>query len=95
MVEQATGDSSDVRDLFRDVPVTLTVSVGRARTRIGTLLALDRNAVIPLDSGVDDPVAIFAGDRLVAHGELQEMEGEPRGRLAVRITRLANRAGED
>ena len=69
----APGSGTDSpADAFRDVPVTLVVSVGRARTSIGTLLSLDRNAVIPLDKGVDDPVTIYAGDRVVARGELQE-----------------------
>lgn len=72
---------------FRDVPVTLVVSVGRARTTIGTLLSLDRNAVIPLDKGLDDPVHIYAGDRIVAKGDLQEVAEAP-GRLAVRITEI-------
>lgn len=80
--------SGRARD-FADVPVTLTVTVGRARAAIGTLLTLDRNAVLPLDRAIDDPVTIHAGDRVVAYGELQEMEGDPPGRLAVRITRIA------
>ena len=90
MAEEDTPNPDDERNaVFRDVPVTLTVSVGRARTAIGTLLSLDRNAVLPLDRAVDDPVTIYAGDRIVALGELQEMEGEPQGRLAVRITEVA------
>ncbi|MEM0947044.1 MAG: FliM/FliN family flagellar motor switch protein [Pseudomonadota bacterium] len=79
-------------DAFRDVPVTLVVSVGRARASIGTLLSLDRNAVIPLDKGIDDPVTIYAGDRIVAHGELQEVAEAP-GHLAVRITEIVSADG--
>lgn len=95
MEESETEHASESGGLFRDVPVVLTVSVGRARTQIGKLLSLDRNAVIPLESGIDDPVTIYAGERLVAYGELQEMEGEPRGRLAVRVTRLADSSEAD
>ena len=39
---------------------------------------------------VDDPVKLFVGDRLVARGELQELEGEEAGQLAVRITEIAD-----
>ena len=85
--DQARG-APDASRAFRDVPVTLVVSVGRARTPIGALLSLDRNAVIPLDKTVEDPVTIYAGDRIVAYGELQEMSDAP-GRLAVRITEVA------
>ena len=87
--EDAPEGDGDRGAAFRDVPVTLTVSVGRARAAIGTLLSLDRNAVLPLDRSVEDPVTIYAGDRVVALGELQEMEGEPAGRLAVRVTEVA------
>ena len=74
---------------FRDVPVVLSVSVGQARLPVRELLALDRNAIVPLDRRVDEPVILVAGDRVVAYGELQEMEGSEDGALAVRITSIA------
>ena len=77
------------KEMFKDVPVTLTVSVGKARLSIGELLALDRNAVVALDRKLEDPVTIHAGDRIVAYGELQEIEGSEAGMLAVRITSIA------
>ena len=79
---------------FRDIPVTLSVVVGRARTPVGTLLALDRDAVLALDSTIADPVAVVAGDRIVAYGQLEEAEGTDDGRLAVRITALAGSDGD-
>ena len=74
---------------FRDIPVVLTISVGHARTPIRDLLALERNAVIPLDTKIDDPVVIHAGDQVIAYGELQELDGVDAGKLAVMITRMA------
>ena len=82
--------SRDMREMFGDVPVTLTVTVGRARLSVRELLELDRNAVVALDSRIDDPVTIHAGDRIVARGELQELEGAADGALAVRITQIAH-----
>jgi flagellar motor switch protein FliN len=76
--------------IFRDVPVVLHVSVGRAKLPVGELLAIERNAVIALDRNIDDPVALHAGDRIVAYGELQELEGAEDGRLAVRITEIVD-----
>ena len=75
---------------FSTVPIELTVSVGRARPLIRDLLALGEDAILPLDTRVDDPVELFVGDRLVARGELQELEGEEAGQLAVRITEIAD-----
>ena len=79
-----------VENVFKDVPVVLFVSVGRAKIPVGELLAIERNAVIALDRNVEDPVSIHAGDRVVAYGELQELEGADGGRLAVRITEIVD-----
>jgi flagellar motor switch protein FliN/FliY len=57
---------------------------------IRDLLALGEDAILPLDTRVYDPVELFVGDRLVARGELQELEGEEAGQLAVRITEIAD-----
>jgi flagellar motor switch protein FliN/FliY len=70
------------------VPVEITISVGRAHPTVAELLALRREAVLPLDRGVDDLVELYAGDRLIARGLLQEVEGEA-GRLAVRVTEVS------
>lgn len=73
------------------VPVELVISVGRARPLIGELLKLRRDSVLTLDSRIEDPVEIFVGDRLIARGELQEMEGEP-GKLGVRLIEVVDLA---
>ena len=93
MPDTRTARTDDMSALFGDVPVTLTVTVGRARLSVRELLALDRNSVVALDSRIDEPVTIHAGDRVVAKGELQELEGSPSGALAVRITEIAS--GDD
>jgi flagellar motor switch protein FliN len=48
---------------------------------------------ITLDRRVDDPVELYVGDRLIARGELQEVEGDSTGQLAVRLTEVANLRG--
>jgi flagellar motor switch protein FliN/FliY len=57
------------------------------------LLRLSRDAILPLDRRVDDPVELYVGDRLIARGELQELEGDQAGQLAVRLTEVANLRG--
>jgi flagellar motor switch protein FliN/FliY len=78
---------------FAQVPIEITISVGKARPQIRDLLRLQRNAVLPLDRRVDDPVELYVGDRLIARGELQELEGDQAGQLAVRLTEVANLRG--
>lgn len=79
---------------FGSVPVEIVVSVGKARPLIRDLVEMGENTVMTLDKRVDDPVELFVGDRLVARGELEELEGENSGRLAVRLTELMNIASE-
>jgi flagellar motor switch protein FliN len=78
---------------FSQVPIEVTISVGRARPLVKDLLRLSKDAVLQLDRRVDDPVELFVGDRLIARGELTEMEGDMAGQLAVRLTEVANLRG--
>jgi flagellar motor switch protein FliN len=74
------------------VPVEITISVGRARPLVRDLLRLKRDAVLPLDRKVDDPVELYIGDRLIARGELAELDGDQSGQLAVRLTEIVDLA---
>ncbi|GLS85205.1 hypothetical protein GCM10010873_01780 [Cypionkella aquatica] len=78
---------------FGQVPIEVTISVGKARPLVRDLLRLTRDAVLALDRKVDDPVELYVGDRLIARGELQELEGGSSGQLAVRLTEVANLRG--
>jgi flagellar motor switch protein FliN len=75
---------------FSLVPIEVTISVGKARPLIADLMKIGKDAVLPLDRRVDDPVELYVGDRLIARGELQELSGEQAGQLAVRLTEVAN-----
>ncbi len=80
----------DPANPFAQVPIEITVSVGRARPMVRDLLKLSRDAVLTLDRRVEDPVELYVGDRLIARGELEETGGEGSGQLAVRLTEVAN-----
>ena len=86
-------DDSPESSPFAQVPIEIIISVGRARPPVRDLLRLGRDAVLPLDRRVDDPVELYVGDRLIARGELTELEGENAGQLAVRLTEVANLRG--
>ncbi|MEM7319046.1 MAG: FliM/FliN family flagellar motor switch protein [Pseudomonadota bacterium] len=75
---------------FVAVPIEITVSVGRARPLIRDLVSLGENTVLTLDKRVEDPVDLYVGDRLVARGQLEELDGEQTGQLAVRLTEIAD-----
>lgn len=86
-------DASADNNPFAQVPIEVTISVGKARPLVRDLLRMGRDAILPLDRRVDDPVELYVGDRLIARGELQEMEGDAAGQLAVRLTEVANLRG--
>ncbi len=76
------------------IPIEISVSVGKARPMVKDLLCLTENAILPLDKRIEDPVELYIGDRLVARGELQELEGGEPGQLAVRLTEVASDSRE-
>ncbi|UWQ49759.1 FliM/FliN family flagellar motor C-terminal domain-containing protein [Leisingera caerulea] len=82
--------AADASNPFVSVPVEVVVSVGKARPLIRDLVSLGENAILTLDKRVEDPVDLYVGDRLVARGQLEELEGEQAGQLAVRLTEIAD-----
>ena len=95
--ETATPETVDERpnraSAFLGVPIEVTISVGRARPLVSELVALRRDSVLALDSKIDDPVDLYIGERLIARGELQEIDGDP-GRLGVRLTEVVDLSDE-
>ena len=85
-------ESAPADGAFGSVPIEITVSVGRARPLIRDLLRLRRDAVLALDRRVEDPVELYVVDRLIARGQLQELDGDQAGQLAVRLTEVARLA---
>ncbi len=87
---EPTQVSADQPNPFVSVPIEIVVSVGKARPVIRDLIEMGENAVLILDKRVEDPVDLFVGDRLVARGHLEELNGENSGQLAVRLTEIAD-----
>lgn len=81
---------SELGGPFSNVPIEITISVGKARPLIRDLMQLGANAVLALDKGIDDPVELYVGDRLIARGALEELEGGQKGQLAVRLIEVAD-----
>ncbi|KIT14283.1 FliM/FliN family flagellar motor switch protein [Jannaschia aquimarina] len=80
------------RGPFARVPVEITISVGRAHPTVSELMGLGPDSVLALDRSASDPVELYAGDRLIAKGVLEE-SAEGRDRLAVRLTEIADLDG--
>ncbi|PIE14240.1 MAG: hypothetical protein CSA68_10510 [Rhodobacterales bacterium] len=77
-------------NMFGDVPIEITISVGKARPKIKDMMHLEQGSVLELDKRIDDLVELYVGNRLIARGELQELQGDQQGQLAVRLTEVVN-----
>ena len=57
-------------DVILDVPVTLSLEVGRTRMPIRNLLQLNQGSVIELDRLAGEPLDVLVNGTLIAHGEV-------------------------
>ncbi|TKW66508.1 MAG: FliM/FliN family flagellar motor switch protein [Paracoccus denitrificans] len=73
-----------------NIPVEITVRIGRRRLTVAELSALKENDVLPLDQNIDEDVEVCVGDHVIAYGELMEDE-DGSDRLMLRITRAAQK----
>lgn len=73
-------------DLLLDVPLDVTVELGRCRMSIQDLLALEPGSVIELEKLAGDPLDILVNDRLVARGEAVVVNDK----FGVRITDIVS-----
>jgi len=57
-------------DLILDIPLAVTVELGRSKMLINDLLQLGQGSVIELTKLVGDPLEVLVNDKLVARGEV-------------------------
>jgi|SRR6185437_14896344 len=85
----AAGEHSaaDLEAVF-DVPVRISVVLGRTKMPVAKLLHMDIGTVVELDRQVGEAVEIYVNDRLVARGEIVLVEN----RLGVTMTEIVKAA---
>ncbi|WP_421762424.1 flagellar motor switch protein FliN [Devosia sp.] len=79
--------AADLEAVF-DVPVRISVVLGRAKVPVANLLKMDVGTVVELDRQVGEAVEIYVNDRLVARGEIVLVEN----RLGVTMTEIIKAA---
>ena len=78
-----SGDAADLNlDVILDVPVSLSLEVGRTRMPIRQLLQLNRGSVIELERGAGEPLDVYVNGTLIALGEVVVIND----RFGVRLT---------
>jgi flagellar motor switch protein FliN/FliY len=57
-------------DMILDIPVTVSVEIGRTKISISNLLKLNQGSVVELDRLAGEPMDVTVNGTLVAHGEV-------------------------
>ena len=71
--EEATpvpSDKTTSLDLILDIPLTVTVELGRSKMLINDLLQLGQGSVIELTKLAGEPLEVLVNQKLVARGEV-------------------------
>ncbi len=85
---QLVNSAGDKLEVILDVPVTLSLEVGRTRIAIRNLLQLNQGSVVELDRAAGEPLDVFVNGTLVAHGEVVVVND----RFGVRLTDVVSPA---
>jgi flagellar motor switch protein FliN len=57
-------------DVILDIPVTVSMEIGRTRLPIRNLLRLNQGSVVELDRLAGEPLDVLVNGTLIAHGEV-------------------------
>ena len=66
----ATANAGHDIDLIMDIPVTLTVELGRTKVPIKNILQLAQGSVVELDGLAGEPMDVLVNGCLIAQGEV-------------------------
>lgn len=66
----ANPNQDEKLDLILDIPVTISVEIGRSSMNIRHLLQLNQGSVVELDRLAGEPLDVMVNGTLIAHGEV-------------------------
>ena len=83
--EQDGSESGKINsDVLQNIPVTISVEVGRTSLKIRDLMRLTQGSVVELDRIAGEPLDLLVNDTLVAQGEVVLVNE----RYGVRLTQV-------
>lgn len=71
-VDELSGHGSETQDIdfILDIPLELSVELGRRKMLINDLLQLGQGSIVELDKLAGEPLEIYINRKLVARGEV-------------------------
>jgi flagellar motor switch protein FliN/FliY len=80
-----TGEKGQIHsDVLQNIPVTLSIEVGRAVIKIRDLMRLTQGSVVELDRIAGEPLNLLVNNTVVAQGEVVLVND----RYGIRLTRV-------
>jgi len=84
-VDETGSESGKINsDVLQNIPVTISVEVGRTSLKIRDLMRLTQGSVVELDRIAGEPLDLLVNDTLVAQGEIVLVNE----RYGVRLTQV-------
>ena len=80
--DSAAHDEDVSLDVILDIPVTLSMELGRTQINIRNLLQLNQGSVVELDRLAGEPLDVMVNGTLIAHGEVVVVNE----RFGIRLT---------
>ncbi|PHS26610.1 MAG: flagellar motor switch protein FliN [Methylophaga sp.] len=69
--DAGSGSGSELDlDMILNIPVTISMEIGRTKININNLLKLSQGSVVELDRLAGEPMDVLVNDTLIAHGEV-------------------------
>ena len=81
---EATDKGQIHTDVLQNIPVTLSIEVGRAQIKIRDLMRLTQGSVVELDRIAGEPLDLLVNNTVVAQGEVVLVND----RYGIRLTRV-------
>ncbi|MBC8316844.1 MAG: flagellar motor switch protein FliN [Desulfobulbaceae bacterium] len=86
--KSTAGEGKTNLEFLMDLPLSVTVELGRAEMIIDKMLQLGQGSVIELEKAAGEPVEIFVNHKLLGKGEVIVVND----RFGVRITEIISQA---
>ncbi len=84
----ADDDANQNLNFLLDIPLKVTVELGRTTMLINDMLQLAQGSVVELKKNAGEPVAIFVNDKLLGKGEVIVVND----RFGIRVTEIISQA---
>jgi len=82
--ESAENENQQNMDFLLDIPLEITVELGKTRITIGDLLKLSQGSVVELNKLTEEPLEIFVNKKLMAQGEVVVVNDK----FGIRLTNI-------